>query len=90
MATFADIPLPDVRALAGAGPFSGAWAGYWGGMIPHVLLVGDGGACVYAVGAVPQWNIPAGWSPWDATISDGRLVLSGARVTVEYWPEGLV
>ena len=87
MATFADIPLPEVPALAAAGPFAGAWAGYWGGVIPHVLLAGDGGPCVYAVGAVPGWNIPADWSHWDATISDGRLVLPGARITVEYWPE---
>ena len=88
MATFADIPLPAVPAIAAAGPFAGAWAGYWGGVIPHVLLAGDGGPCVYAVGAVPGWNIPAGWSHWDATISGGRLVLPGARITVEYWPEG--
>ena len=88
MATFAEIPLPDAQTLAGTGPFAGAWAGYWGGVIPHTLLVGDDGPCVYAVGAVSQWNIPAGWSPWDATISDGRLVLSSARVTVEYWLEG--
>ena len=88
MATFADISLPEVPALAGAGPFAGAWAGYWGGVIPHVLLAGDGGPCVYAVAAVPQWNISAGWSHWDTTISDGRLVLSGARISVEYWPEG--
>ena len=33
MATFADIPLPEVPALAAAGPFAGAWAGYWGGVI---------------------------------------------------------
>ena len=46
MATFADIPLPEVPALAAAGPFAGAWAGYWGGVIPHVLLAGDGGPCV--------------------------------------------
>lgn len=89
MATFADIPLPEVPALAGTGPFAGAWAGYWGGVIPHVLLAGDGGPCVYAVGAVPQWNIPAGWSYWNSTISGGRLVLSGTPITVEYWPEGL-
>lgn len=60
MANFADISLPEVPALAAAGPFAGAWAGYWGGVILHVLLAGDGGPCVYAVGAVPNWNIPAG------------------------------
>ena len=38
MATFADVPLPEVPALAAAGPFAGAWAGYWGGVIPHVLV----------------------------------------------------
>lgn len=88
MTTFADIPLPEVPALASAGPFAGAWAGYWGGVLPHVLLSGDGGPCVYAVGAVPRWNIPARWNHRDATITDGRLVLAGASTTAEYWPEG--
>ena len=88
MTTFAEIPLPELPSMAAAGPFAGAWAGYWGGVIPHVLLAGDGGPCVYAVGAVPDWNIPAGWTHRDATISEGRLVLAGAQVTAEYWPDG--
>jgi len=89
MATFADIPSPGVPALASAGPFAGAWAGYWGGVIPHVLLPGNGGQCVYAVGAVPHWNIPAGLHHWDTTITGGRLILAGAGTIVEYWPDGL-
>ena len=89
MATFADIPLPEMSVLAGTGPLAGAWAGYWGGVIPHVLLADDRGPCVYAVGAVPQWNISAGWSHWEGTISDGRLTLPGSRITVDYWLEGL-
>ena len=71
--------------MASAGPFMGAWAGFWGGVIPHVLVVGDGGRCLYAVGAVPGWGFPAGWYDRDATINGGRLILPGTRVTVEYW-----
>ena len=88
MATFADIPLPEVPALAGAGPFAGAWAGYWGSVIPHVLLAGDGGPCVYAVGAVSGWGIPARWTHRDCRLTGGRLLLPGTSATVEYWPEG--
>ncbi len=88
MATFADIPLPELPALAGTGQFAGAWAGHWGDVIPHVLLADNAGPYVYAVGAVPQWGIPAGWRHLDGMVADGRLVLPGNGVTIEYWRDG--
>ena len=72
MVIFANISLPETRALAGAKSVAWAWARYWGGVILHVPLVGDGSLCS---GAVPRWTIPAGWSHWDATINAGRFVL---------------
>ena len=88
MATFADIPLPETPSFGGSGPFMGALAGYWDGVIPHVLLAGDGGPCVYAVGLVAEWGISAGWAHRDSRLAGGQLVLPGASATVEYWPEG--
>lgn len=89
MSTFADVPLPEglVVPAGPADPFAGAWAGMWSGVIPHVLVAGNG-PCVYAVGAVPAWSIGAGWSHRNGVVRNGRLVLSMPGVEVEYWPDG--
>lgn len=88
MTSFAELPLPIGWAPAGKGPFVGAWAGYWGDVIPHVLLACEPGPCIYAVGAVPDWQIPAGSNAFHPTIIDGRLVLVSPGLAIDYWLEG--
>ncbi len=88
MTSFADIPFPTSWTPAVDGPFAGAWAGYWGDVIPHVLLACKSGSCVYAAGAVPDWQIQAGSRVLQSTTIDGRLVLDSPGLTVDYWLEG--
>ena len=88
MVCFADIPLPDAIETADSGCLVGAWAGFWDGVIPHVLVSSDGAPCVYAVGPVPLWGIPAQWAHHKSQVVDDALVLQGPHSTITYWHEG--
>ena len=88
MTIFADIPLPTSWTVADEGPLVGIWAGYWGDVIPHVLIICENGSCIYAVGAVPAWHIEAGFRTVRSSTIKARLVLESPGLTVDYWREG--
>lgn len=66
-----------------------AWAGAWGGVLKHILLVEsvapDGTAhVVYAIGDNPAFGIRRAWSRHTATVSGSRLTLATAGFSVTY------
>ena len=93
----ADLSLPRDLTVDAATPgtpahvarFLGAWIGFWGGGLPHVLVVervaADGAASVlYAVGDSPDWGVTRTWRRVAGTVGGDRLMVASTRAQISY------
>jgi dienelactone hydrolase len=91
-----DFSLPDDIAVApppsgapaGTARFLGAWVGYWGESLPHLLVVerlrSDGGVqALYVVGSTPELGTKT-WPRLSGKIAAGRLILDSSRAKISY------
>ena len=95
-----DVPLPDAAVPASTrdvpapySQFAGAWAGRWGNMLDHILIVeaiskSGEAQVIYATGDQPEWKMNHSWERRTARIAGSHMAVQGISATYDVMPDG--
>jgi len=83
------VSAPSRGTPANAARFLGAWIGFWGDNLPHLLVVervaDDGTAqALYAIGDAPAWKISRMSTRLSGAVHADRLTLESSRAHIDY------